>query len=77
MPRKPRFRNTGAGKGVKEQLDAATLRHLYIELGLTQTAIAERYACTPQFISLLVREYGLVRSPGARAESNEGPKIVM
>jgi hypothetical protein len=73
MPRKPRFRNTGAGKGVKEELDAATLRHLYVELGLTQTAIADRYGCTSQFISLLVRDYGLRRSAGSEPKSTQAP----
>jgi hypothetical protein len=59
MPRKERFRNVGAGKGVKDRLDPATLRHLLMDLGLTQAAIAREYHCSPQFISLLLREYGL------------------
>ncbi len=63
MPRKPRFENVGAGKGVKRLLDAETLRRLYCDERLTQTQIAQRYDCTPQFVSLLVREYGLKRSP--------------
>lgn len=61
MPRKPRFRNVGAGKGVKADLDEPTLRHLYVELGLNQAEIARRYGCTPQFVSILVREYGIRR----------------
>jgi DNA-binding transcriptional regulator LsrR (DeoR family) len=63
MPRKPRFRNTGSGKGIKEQLDAATLRRLYLDEKLTQAQIADRYGCTPQFVSLLLREHGIRRSP--------------
>lgn len=59
MSRKPRFRNVGAGKGVKARLDPETLRRLYVEEGLTQAAIAQRYGCTPQFVSLLAAEYGL------------------
>jgi transposase-like protein len=59
MTRKRRFQNAGAGKGVKHRLDRETLHRLYIEEGLTQTEIAKRYDCTPQFVSLLVREYGL------------------
>ncbi|HEX8918962.1 MAG TPA: hypothetical protein VF898_10700 [Chloroflexota bacterium] len=62
MPRKPRFRNVGAGKGIKDQLDRATLQRLYVEETLSQSAIARRYGCTPQFVSLLVSEYGLRRS---------------
>lgn len=59
MTRKRRFQNVGAGKGIKERLDRETLNRLYIEDGLTQVEIAKRYGCTPQFISLLVSEYGL------------------
>jgi DNA-binding transcriptional regulator LsrR (DeoR family) len=59
MPRKPRFRNVGAGKGVKEALDPETLRRLYVQEGLPQAEIARRYGCTPQFVSQLVFEYGL------------------
>jgi len=59
MPRKERFRNVGAGKGVKALLDRETLRHLYVSQGLSQAQIAQRYDCTPQFISLLLREYGI------------------
>jgi hypothetical protein len=68
VTRKPRFRNVGAGKGVKEQLTEPALRRLYVEQRLTQSAIARRFGCTPQFVSLLVAEYGLQRSPG-REES--------
>jgi len=59
--RKTRFRNVGAGKGVKDDLDAETLRRLYVEGGRTQADIAREFGCTPQFVSLLVREYGLRR----------------
>lgn len=68
MPRKERFRNTGAGKGVKARLDAATLSDLYVQQRLSQTTIAARYGCTPQFVSLLLREYGIRRSPGGTRE---------
>ncbi len=61
MPRKERFRNVGAGKGIKEKLDPKTLHSLYCEQRLTQTEIARHYGCTPQFISRLVHEYGLLR----------------
>lgn len=57
--RKERFRNVGAGKGVKEKLDRETLRSLYVIEGLSQAEIARRHGCSPQFISQLVREYGL------------------
>lgn len=60
--RKQRFRNVGAGKGIKERLDPDTLLALLDE-GKTQTEIAVQYGCTPQFVSLLVGEYGLRRSP--------------
>lgn len=64
MVRKRRFQNLGAGKGIKEQLDRETLDKLYIQDGLTQAEIARRYGCTPQFVSLLLREYELrARSP--------------
>lgn len=59
MPRKERFRNVGAGKGVKEALDPETLRRLYIEDQLPQADIARRYGCSPQFISQLLHEYEL------------------
>ena len=63
MVRKQRFRNVGAGKGIKERLDAETLGRLYVDERLSQTEIARRFGCTPQFVSLLVREYGLRRPP--------------
>ena len=66
--RKARFRNLGAGKGVKQALDAETLRRLYVEGGRTQADIAREFGCTPQFVSLLVREYGLRRRVPARKE---------
>jgi hypothetical protein len=56
--RKPRNRNVGAGKGVKARLDAETL-HALLSEGRTQRSIAEQFGCTPQFVSLLVHEYGL------------------
>lgn len=59
MPRKPRFRNVGAGKGIKARLDPATLRELYHERAMTQAEIAHREGCSPQFISKLMREYGI------------------
>jgi hypothetical protein len=64
MPRKERFRNDGAAKGVKERLQPDVLRRLYVEQGLTQAIIAERFGCSPQFISRLVAEYNLQRVPG-------------
>src|SRR5438270_1973542 len=70
LTRKARFRNVGAGKGVKDQLDEATLTRLYVDEGLTQTVIAGRYHCTPQFVSLLVSEYGLRRSPRQAEKSH-------
>ena len=66
MSRKARFENVGAGKGVKRLLDPETLRHLYCDERLTQAQIARQYDCTPQFVSLLVREYGLKRPPLSR-----------
>ncbi|MBV9282450.1 MAG: helix-turn-helix transcriptional regulator [Chloroflexi bacterium] len=68
MTRKRRFQNKGAGKGVKEALDAGTLRELYLERGLTQAQIASRYGCTPQYISLLLAEYDLRRDPSPPPE---------
>jgi len=61
MTRKVRFRNVGAGKGVKEQLSEKLLRSLYLEQGLTQSEIARRYGCTAQFISILLHEHGITR----------------
>jgi DNA-binding transcriptional regulator LsrR (DeoR family) len=66
MPRKPRFRNVGAGKGVKDQLDPDTLARLYLDESLPQSEIARRYGCSPQFISQLVHEYVLVRVRASR-----------
>jgi hypothetical protein len=65
--RKTRFRNVGAGKGVKDALDAATLRELYLVQSLTQAEIGRRYGCSPQFVSLLLREHGIRRSPADKA----------
>lgn len=59
--RKKRFENRGAGKGVKDRLDRATLSFLYVDEGLSQSDIARRYGCTRQFISLLLHEYGIAR----------------
>jgi len=67
--RKTRFRNVGAGKGVKQALDSETLRRLYIEEGRTQADIAREFGCTPQFVSLLVREYGLQRRFPAKEDN--------
>lgn len=61
MTRKQRFENRGAGKGVKEQLDRPVLAHLYVDEGLSQSEIAQRYGCSRQFISLLLAEYGIGR----------------
>jgi hypothetical protein len=69
MPRKERFRNIGAGKGVKDRLDAQTLRTLYLTDGLTQAEIAHRFGCTPQFVSLLLREHGIRRLPSSAREA--------
>lgn len=63
--RKPRFRNDGAGKGVKTLLDPATLHHLYVEERLSQSEIARRFDCSRQFVSTLLREYSIARPPGA------------
>ncbi len=67
--RKTRFRNVGAGKGVKEALDAETLQILYVEGGRTQVDIAREFGCTPQFVSLLVHEYGLQRRFPAKEDN--------
>lgn len=61
MTRKERFRNKGAGRGVKDRLDPITLGALYCEQHLSQAEIARRYECTPQFVSLLLREYRITR----------------
>lgn len=66
MPRKVRFRNVGAGKGIKEQLEPEILHRLYCEERLRQSEIARQYECSPQFISLLLQEYGIKR--GKRKE---------
>ncbi|MGI8968360.1 MAG: hypothetical protein ACR2GA_04565 [Chloroflexota bacterium] len=72
MPRKTRYRNTGAGKGIKDQLNPALLLDLYCEQRLTQAEIARRFGCTPQFVSLLLREYDIKRKPRAgQIESGE------
>jgi hypothetical protein len=65
--RKPRYRNVGAGKGIKERLDHETLEALLAKRR-TQRSIAEEFGCTPQFVSLLVHEYGL-RERGVRKEA--------
>jgi hypothetical protein len=67
MVRKVRFRNVGAGRGVKDRLDTETLRRLYVEEGLTQSEIARRHECSAQFVSLLLREYGIRRPRGGGA----------
>ncbi|GAC1445558.1 MAG: hypothetical protein NVSMB52_07050 [Chloroflexota bacterium] len=72
MPRKSRFRNVGAGKGVKERLDAATLRKLYLEDSMSQAEIGLRFDCSPQYVSLLVREYGLSRAPRLTSHLKRG-----
>jgi hypothetical protein len=59
--RKERFRNAGAGKGVKDRLDPVTLRRLYVAERRTQAQIAREYGCSAQFVSLLLREYGVER----------------
>jgi DNA-binding transcriptional regulator LsrR (DeoR family) len=59
VPRKERFRNVGAGKGVKDSLDRETLQRLYVDEDLSQAEIARRYGCSPQYISLLLHEYNL------------------
>lgn len=59
--RKPRFRNVGAGKGVKDRLDPKTLEQLYVNERRPQSEIAHRYGCSTQFVSQLVREYGIKR----------------
>lgn len=68
--RKARFRNVGAGKGVKQALDAETLRRLYVEEGRTQADIAQEFGCAPQFVSLLVREYNLQRPSPIKNDDN-------
>jgi len=70
MVRKARFRNVGAGKGVKQALDAETLQRLYIEDGRTQAAIAKEFGCTPQFVSLLAHEYNLQRPSPIKNDDN-------
>lgn len=74
--RKQRYRNVGAGKGVKARLDPDTLLAL-LQSGRSQAEIARLHDCTPQFVSLLVQEYGLAdrsdrprrRSTPARADA--------
>lgn len=73
MTRKPRFRNVGAGKGIKEQLDPATLRRLYLEERLTQADIAQHFGCSAQFVSLLLREYGIRRTPSSSSVRENAP----
>jgi hypothetical protein len=74
VTRKQRFRNTGAGKGVKERLDPATLRRLYVDDRLTQGEIARRYDCTPQFVSLLLAEYGISRRVSGDRPLSRAPR---
>jgi hypothetical protein len=69
MARKERFRNVGAGKGVKEKLDPDTLHRLYLQERLTQAEIGRRFGCTAQFVSLLLREHD-IRRP--ESESHHG-----
>ena len=68
-PRKKRFENRGAGKGIKDQLDRSTLSRLYVDEHLSQADIARRYGCSHQYISVLLMEYGITRSPPGKAES--------
>jgi hypothetical protein len=63
MPRKERFRNLGANKGIKQQLDPVILRRLYLDDGMSQSAIARGFSCSPQFVSQLLHEYGILPSP--------------
>ncbi|HLJ69394.1 MAG TPA: hypothetical protein VKX16_18725 [Chloroflexota bacterium] len=69
MTRKVRFRNVGAGRGIKSELDETTLKRLLIDERLTQGAVARRYGCSPQFVSQLAREYGLARRGQGEAGS--------
>lgn len=69
MPRKERFRNVGAGKGIKQQLDPDRLQRLYVKERQTLKQIANDYGCTPQFVSLLVKEYGIRRPPPKSSKS--------
>lgn len=72
MVRKQRFKNVGAGKGVKALLNPATLRRLYVDEKLSQAAIARQYGCTPQYVSLLLHEYGLLpRTPRSNVEESQ------
>ncbi|MGI8827488.1 MAG: hypothetical protein ACR2JC_18015 [Chloroflexota bacterium] len=50
---------------MKELLDAVTLRRLYVDERRTQAVIARQFDCTPQFVSLLVQEYGIRRPPSS------------
>lgn len=65
LNRKTRFRNVGAGKGVKALLDAPALRRLYVEEGLSQRDIASRYDCSRQYVSALLRAHGISRKKGS------------
>lgn len=68
MARKPRFRNRGAGKGVKEALTPERLEQLYVQERLTQKQIADRYNCSAQFVSLLLKDAGITRRHRDRNE---------
>jgi hypothetical protein len=76
MTRKQRFRNVGAGKGVKEQLDPVTLSRLHIQEKLSQIEIARRFGCSPQFVCQLVAEYGLKTSRRRRDPQPPKAKVV-
>jgi hypothetical protein len=67
VPRKQRFKNDGAGKGIKHRLDTCVLRRLYVTNGRTQASIAREYGCSPQFISLLLAEYGIDKARTGRS----------
>jgi transcriptional regulator len=66
--RKPRYRNVGAGKGIKSRLDPDVLQ-LLLDQGQTQAEIAADHGCTQQFISVLVREYDLKASPSRKTKA--------
>lgn len=53
------LRGTGAANPGLAELDLDTLRHLYLDLGLTIQRIAERHSCSGRAVANRLADYGI------------------